>query len=395
MLTADWLLWLAAGTAVFWVADGLYLVRGMRSVAALEDVEPAPESVCPPATVCVPARNEAADLEEAVRSMLALDYPALEVIVVDDRSTDGTGRILDRMAREREPRSTLQVIHVEELPDGWLGKNHALQRAAEAASGELLLFTDADVRMSPDLLRRAVSRMEREGLDHLTAIPRMEWPSSFLRALGALMSLGISQFTEPWKLRDPSSPRHVGVGAFNLVRAEAYRRAGGHRAIARRPDDDLALAGILKSSGARAEFLSGRELMRVRWYRSLGEMVRGVGRSGISALGYSAGAAAAAAALVLMLHVWPWIGVVLTGGLARWANLVAVGAMAALFLDASRVTGARPTEALWWPAANLVVVWILVRAAVLVRLRGGIEWRGTFYSLEELKEETTATGGLE
>lgn len=384
MLTAGWLAWLAGAAAAFWILDGLYLARGMRSVASLEGVEPAPDRACPPASVCVPARNEAADVEEAVRSMLALDYPALEVVVVDDRSTDETGDILDRMAGE-PGRSGLEVIHVEELPDGWVGKNHALHRAAEVATGELLLFTDADVRMSPDLLRRAVSRMRQEGLDHLTAIPRMEWPGSFMRALGALMSLGISQFTEPWKLGDPSSPKHVGVGAFNLVRVDAYRRAGGHEAIPRRPDDDLALAGILKASGVRAEFLSGRELMRVRWYRRLGEMVRGVGRSGIAALDYSAAKALASAALVLVLHVWPWLGMALTAGAARWANLLAVAAMAALFVDAARVTGARPVEALWWPAANLVVAWIMVRAAVLVRLRGGIEWRGTFYPLEELR----------
>ncbi len=385
MLTAEWLAWLAGATAAFWILDGLYLARGMRAVASLADVTPAPDAACPPTSICVPARNEAADVEEAVRSMLALDYPALEVVVVDDRSTDETGEILDRMAGE-PGRSGLEVIHVDELPDGWVGKNHALHRAAGAARGELLLFTDADVRMSPDLLRRAAGRMREEGLDHLTAIPRMEWPDSFMRALGALMSLGIAQFTEPWKLGDPSSRKHVGVGAFNLVRVDAYREAGGHEAIPRRPDDDLALAGILKDSGARAEFLSGRELMRVRWYRSLGEMVRGVGRSGIAALGYSTVAALASAALVVVLHVWPWIGVALTAGVARWANLLAVTAMAALFVDAARVTGARPLEALWWPVANVVVVWIMVRAAVLLRLRGGIEWRGTFYPLEELRK---------
>jgi cellulose synthase/poly-beta-1,6-N-acetylglucosamine synthase-like glycosyltransferase len=284
VLEADPLLWLAVATAAFWILDGLYLARGMRSIASLGEVEPAPDGACPPASICVPARNEAADVEEAVRSMLALDYPALEVIVVDDRSTDETGDILDRMAGERG-RSRLAVIHVEELPAGWVGKNHALHRAAEAATGELLLFTDADVRMSPDLLRRAANRMRQEGLDHLTAIPRMEWPGSFMRALGALMSLGISQFTEPWKLGDPSSPKHVGVGAFNLVRVDAYREAGGHGAIPRRPDDDLALAGILKESGARAEFLSGRGFIRVRWYRSVGELMRGVGRSERAALG--------------------------------------------------------------------------------------------------------------
>ena len=371
-----------------WIAGGLYLGRGIRSIGFLGDIAPLDDGDTPTVSVCIPARNEERDVERGVRSALAQEYPDFEVVVVDDRSTDGTGEILDRL--EGGNPETLRVIRVEELPDGWIGKNHALHRAARAARGELILFVDADVSMAPDALARAVARLERGGYDQLTAVPERIWPHGFLRTVGALFWLGMVFYTTPWKLEKTGPGRAVGIGAFYLVRHEAYRRAGGHRAVARRPDDDMALARRLKAAGARSHFLYARELVRVPWYRSVRRFVGGVSRASFATMGYSVVRSLAVGAGTLLLCVWPWVAVFITSGPARWAYGVAVAVMALLFLLTRRQSGARPVDVVWWPAGGLLLAYVAVYSAVLILVQGGIVWRGTFYPLDMLRQGSGA-----
>ncbi|HEX2187521.1 MAG TPA: glycosyltransferase family A protein, partial [Longimicrobiaceae bacterium] len=201
-----WLaLFAAAAMAVLFV-NGL---RGARSLRRLHEVPPVPGAEAPPLSVVIAARDEARNIEPALASVLAQRYGPLEVVVVDDRSEDATGAILDRMAAA-DPR--LRVEHVSELPRGWLGKNHALHVGAAGARGEYLLFTDADVVMEPDALARAVGYVRAHGIDHLAAGPRVEMPSLALRVFVVLFTLFFSIAFRPWKVRDPRSPAHIGVG---------------------------------------------------------------------------------------------------------------------------------------------------------------------------------------
>lgn len=383
MVELGWLTWLAAACACLWSLTLAYLVWGIGRVDWLRDLAPAADGECPPVTVCVAARDEAADVEVAVRSFLSLDYPDLEVVAVDDRSSDGTGRILRELAAGNEPMTALRI---EELPDGWLGKNHAIHRAASRAGGDLLLFTDADVVLEPGALRRAVGRMERRGLDHLTAAAEQAWPTSLLRATGALLQAVLLQRIRPWRVGGDDAGTHAGVGVFNLVRRDAYREAGGHRAIARQPVDDMALAERLHEIGARSEFLWGQGMIRVRWYGSVEGFVRGIGRSAMADFGYSAATLTAVAGLTVILHTGPWVGVVLLEGPGRWLSAVPVLSAVALYHAIPDATGARPWDALWWPAAGSIMAWTLLRAALLFRWRGGMTWRGTFYPLEQLRD---------
>lgn len=362
----------------------------MSTLGRLRDEEPVPDGEAPRLSICVAARNEAGKLADALRSMAALEYPELEIVAVDDRSEDRTGAILEELADEH-PR--IRTLHVRELPGGWLGKNHALHRAAEEATGELLLFTDADVLFEPDAAARAVGCLRRRDLDHLAVAPDLEMPGPLLQAFAGTFSVYFTQFAEPWKARDPESPRHVGVGAFNLVRAAAYRAAGGHEAIRHRPDDDMRLARILKQHGARADVLYGTGRVRVPWYDTLPEAVAGLSRSAWAGFEYSAAAAAAWALVTLALGVWPWFGVLVGSGAARWLNLAAVALSGGLFVGASLHSESnRPWLVVLWPVTALVFVWILVRGTVGTALRGGIEWRGTFYPLEELRGEAPEPG---
>jgi glycosyltransferase involved in cell wall biosynthesis len=374
------LLLLAALTTLGLTAAYVDFRTGHRRLRFLNDVMPAPAG--PPLSIVAAARNEAHGIETAITSLLGLDYPRLEIIIVDDRSTDETGAILERLAR-RHPR--LKTARISELPEGWLGKNHALYLGAAEASGELLLFTDADVVFEPSTLRRAVALMEEEELDHLSAIPDVKVPGLALNAFVAAFGVFFSLYARPWKARDPRSRHHVGIGAFNLIRATAYRAIGTHRAIAMRPDDDLKLGKLVKKHGLRQDVAYGRGLISVEWYASLGEMVDGLMKNAFAGVNYSLWAAAAAGAGLLVMHVWPFLALFITYGVTRVLNGVSVMLIVLLFRISARYIGSRPGYVLAFPAAALLFAYVIWRSAFLAVVRGSVTWRGTAYPLAQMR----------
>ncbi|MGH8274132.1 MAG: glycosyltransferase [Gammaproteobacteria bacterium] len=161
------MIWFTAAILLAWLIAGAELMYGALHTKHLERYVPAGDDADLPAiTIVVPARNEAKTLEPAMRSLLALDYPRLTIVAVDDRSKDGTGELLERFI---DPR--LQIVHVHDLPQGWLGKNYALDQGTRQSDSEWLLFTDADIHFAPDTLRRAVTAVKETGVDHLTVLP--------------------------------------------------------------------------------------------------------------------------------------------------------------------------------------------------------------------------------
>ena len=375
------LLVLALGTLLGHLATAARIVRGNRSIRFLKDLPPLAGSL-PRVSIIIPARNEERNLEEALRSVLALDYGNLEIDVVDDRSTDRTGEILDRMAAA-DPR--LRVVHVRELPAGWLGKNHALWLGAEKATGEFLLFTDADVVMEPSTLRRAVGAMTADGLDHLTASPTIDRPSALFEMFIGAFSLFFALFTKPWAVKDPKSSAHVGIGAFNLVRASAYRAAGGHRAIAMRPDDDLKLGKLLKKNGFRPEFVFGQGLIRVEWYASVRDLIQGLMKNAFSGVDYRVSVVVLSTVFQLTFLVWPFLAVFLVPGPARWLNLASALLLVGLCWLNAPLAGVRRWHGVGFPLATLLFLYIVWRATILTLWNRGIVWRGTRYPLSELK----------
>jgi cellulose synthase/poly-beta-1,6-N-acetylglucosamine synthase-like glycosyltransferase len=378
---AAFLLLLAAATLAAHLATAFEILRGNRSIRFLRDLPPL-ASPLPRVSIVIPARNEERNLEEALRSVLALDYDNLEIEVVEDRSTDRTGEILERMAAA-EPR--LRVVRVRELPPGWLGKNHALWLGAGKATGELLLFTDADVVMEPSILRRAVGAMVADGLDHLTASPEIDRPSALFEMFIGAFALFFALFTRPWKVKDPKSPHHVGIGAFNLVRASAYRAVGGHRTIAMRPDDDLKLGKILKTGGFRQEFAFGQGMLRVEWYASVRELIQGLMKNAFSGVDYRVSVVVRATVIQLALLVWPFLAIFVTHGATRWLNLASVLVLVALCWINAPLAGVRRWHGVGFPVATLLFLYIVWRATVLTLWNDGIDWRGTHYPLAELK----------
>jgi chlorobactene glucosyltransferase len=224
------------------------------------------------ASVVVPARNEERDVEASVRSYLAQDYPDLEVVVVDDRSTDATPAILERLAGE-DPR--LRVVSGVDPPAGWLGKPHALAEGSAASRGELLLFADADVRYAPETLSRAAAHLEGRGLDFLCLLPRIEMRGFWENVL--LPYLYVALFQSPAFAANWRRPRWVAVGggAGNLVRRAAYEKVGGHAALRDSVIDDVRLGFTVKAAGFRFGLVRAEDGVAVRMYRGFREVFDG------------------------------------------------------------------------------------------------------------------------
>jgi glycosyltransferase involved in cell wall biosynthesis len=353
---------------------------GQRRLRALKDVTPA--RACPPLSVITAARNEARRIEVALTSLLRLDYPALEIIVVNDRSTDETGAILERLARQD---SRLTIKHVSELPEGWLGKNHALYLGAAEASGTLLLFTDADVVFEPSTLRRAAALMEQDTLDHLAAVPDVRVPGIALNSFVAAFGIFFSLYARPWKARDPHSRFHIGIGAFNLIRADVYHAIGTHRAIAMRPDDDMKLGKLVKKRGFRQDAVYGRDLITVEWYASIGELVDGLMKNAFAGVNYSLLAVTGSTAALFLTDVWPFLALVATHGVTRTLNGVSVALIVLIFWTGAHHGGPRLRYVLAFPAAALLFAYIMWRSALIAVIRGSVTWRGTAYPLAQMR----------
>lgn len=359
------------------------LFAGMRRVARLEGVPPLTESRLPVVTIIIPARNEERNLEEALLSVLSLDYPDYEVIVLDDRSTDHTSGILARLASRHE---RLRSIRIDKLPAGWLGKNYALWLGAEHASGEYLVFTDADVVMAPDVLRRAMAIARQKELSHLTVAPQVRSSGIVLNAFIVTFSLFFWLSTKPWRASDPKSRHHIGLGAFNLVSRRAYREAGTHEKIRLRPDDDLKLGKIIKGAGFRQDVAFGSESLQVEWYASLGELVRGLEKNVFAGVEYSVTAVILSTLALFAFFLWPYVALFCTSGAVLVVNIGSVVILSALYFDQARLQGRAFGYVILSPVCVGLLLFIVWRSTLLTLWSGGIRWRDTFYSLEELRQ---------
>lgn len=371
----------AALILLFWLLLAQEVMRGNRRLKRLATLSTPSPAVWPRVSVVLAARNEAATIGAAVPTILALDYPDLEIIAVNDRSEDDTGAQLDRLAAAN-PR--LQVEHVRALPDGWIGKNHALHLGAARATGDWILFTDADIHFQPEVLQRAVAHARAQSLDHLAAVPQLSEHGHWLGICVNAFSVAFTVGLRPWRIPDPRSAAHGGVGAFNLVRASTYRKMGGHEPLRLRPDDDIKLGKLMKGGGF-SEFVLGAGAISVSWYATMGEMIRGLTKNAYAGADYRFWVPPLGAFAVLLLCLWPVVALFVTTGPAWWSYAGAIAFMLAVGCDQPRFAGGRWWHGLFLPLGMAVFSYILLRSMVVTHWTGGVTWRGTFYRLRELK----------
>jgi glycosyltransferase involved in cell wall biosynthesis len=361
---------------------GVEIARGNRATTHLKDVPRFSGDSVPRVSVIIPARNEEKMIRQALQSVLRSDYPNLEFIVINDRSDDQTGAILAKMAAED---TRLQVLNITALPEGWLGKNYALCEGAERASGELLLFSDADVIIEPSTLGRAVGYLKTNRLQHLAAMPTVHLPSLLSRLFCSAFGVFFSGYLRPWKAKDPGSGSFIGIGAFNLITADAYKLSGTHRMIAMRPDDDIKLGKLVKKAGYRQEMVFGMGLLNVEWYSSLRELIAGLMKNAFAGLEYSVLMSISAGIAVLLLNVWPFTAILVVRGLALVLNVLAVIVILLFISDANHFYGLPRRYALAHPLSAILFVYIIWKSLVLTLWTRGITWRGTHYPLKLLK----------
>ncbi len=375
------------GTAalfVAWTLSALRHQRGARRLPPLEALAAPAGSDGWPATgvrcsVIVAARDEEARLEATVRHLLAQRHVVLEVIVVDDRSTDATGEILRRLASED---ARVRAIRVEHLPDGWLGKCHACHVGASAATGDWLLFTDADCWLRPDVMARALGVAARDAADHITLTPGVAaetlgaqaWHLAFLGSLGNWVS-GVN--------RDRPGA-HLGIGAFNLVRGSAYRACGGYEALRLTIVDDIKLGLLLHRAGARTRAFLGGSDVECHWGTTVPGMMKVMEKNYVAAVDFKVGPVVAGASVVMLiagiclLGLWTGTAAGIAAGLAPWA-LTLPAAVFARRLEWS------PASAALTPLFYPVLFLAAVNSAVVTLRQGGVRWRETFYSLDTLR----------
>lgn len=376
------LVWLAAVTLGLWIVLGAWWAVGVSRMHRLDRfLAPEPDA-WPAVAIVVPARNEEDTIEPAMRSLLELQYPDLDVVAIDDRSTDATGAILDRLSAEV---SCLRVVHVHELPPGWMGKAHALQAGADATHAPWLLFTDADVHFRPDTLRKAMAFALARRRDHLAALPRFVARGPFVGAFMAAFALLFGMYTRMWKATDPSSDAAIGIGAFGLVRREAYERIGGHRAVRMRPDDDLALGQALKGSGASQEAVFAGRHVSVAWYPDVLSAIRGMRKNAFAGFRFSLLLASATVFALLVTHVLPFLAVAWSGGATRALYLAVIVTIALVYVWNARFIDHSPAYFVLHPVGVLCLCAAVVGSVAYVLRRGGIEWRGTHYPVDSMR----------
>ncbi len=374
---------IAGAVLLLTVLVALEISSGHRRIRSLSTIVPEVDALLPKVSIIVAARNEQRSIREALQSLLNLSYPDYELIVVNDRSEDDTQAILEQLSAG-QPR--VKLLQVHQLPPGWLGKNHALWVGSRDASGELLLFTDADIIMEPTVLKRSVTLFEQNRLDHLAVTPALLMPTAFLGMFGLAFAVIFSLFVRPWKARDPRSRFHIGIGAFNLVRSQAYRNIGGHVPIRLRPDDDLKLGKLLKKNGYRQDVVYGPDYLAVEWYASTSELIRGLEKNAFSGADYSVPLVLTAAFFQLLCSVWPFVALLVTSGAIQMVYLAAVMILLLMLADSARFHRLPVWYVLGYPLVSVLFVYIMLRTMVLNIIQGGIYWRGTFYPLHELRK---------
>jgi glycosyltransferase involved in cell wall biosynthesis len=363
------------------VLIALNVVFSERYVPRLS-ARPYSEREWPTVTIVVCARNEQDSIQQAVTTLLNQDYPAYELVVVNDRSTDNTQRILEQI-QASQPR--LVVLPVTELPQGWLGKCNAMQAGARSTLSDWILFTDADVSMKSDTLKRTLDYAVSEKADHLSLVPECIMPSALLHAFVSTFSVFFKLLVKPAQIANPRSKAHCGIGAFNLVRSSVYRELGGHDRIRMRPDDDLKLGKLIKSNGYRQRFASGIGLISVPWYPSVAALVRGLEKNSFAGMDYSWAKLILSNVALPMLFVLPFVALFFVAGFAWWLMLATCICVLGMAIQNARSLGYPWPYGLFFPLGVVMFLYIVDRAVVLTYWRGGIYWRDHFYSIQDLK----------
>lgn len=362
----------------------IYVAIGVLKVPRLNSFHSSKEGRQPPlVSIIVPACNEEETIKEGLESLLNLQYPNIEIVLVNDRSSDKTGEIM----KEIEFNHThVHYIEIKDLPDGWLGKVHSAWEGSKKASGEWLLFTDADITYHPKALNYVMNLLNTKQCDHLTIAPKIIAKSLWLKAIMLMLKLNLFIFLRPQFMHRKSSSAGMGIGAFNILKKEVYQEIGGHEAIRLCVDDDVMLGKLVKKKGYIPYFALGQEFIAVEWYKSLPEMFRGLSKNALPPFLYSLTLMILSFVGTAIIYLSPYMGVFLYEGMYRLIAGISLFIILGFFMMNDHFSKESVVLAIIFPVVYILFVYLLFYGGMRVKLLGGVQWRDTFYSINLLKK---------
>ncbi|HOW73976.1 MAG TPA: glycosyltransferase [Phycisphaerae bacterium] len=385
---------LLVGVACVWASRHLTISRARRDFPPLTEDYPADGNAAMPfLSVLIAAKDEEANIETAVRTMLDQDYPQFELIVINDRSTDRTAEILESLKAEQAD-GRLKVIHIKELRDGWFGKNNAMQTGMQVARGQWLCFGDADCRQtSRKTLAAAVRFAQANSIDLLSVLPELETHGLWERIIQPVCGAVMVFWFQPGRVNDPRRSEAYANGAFMLMTRRCYDTIGGHEAVRTEVNEDMHMARLTKERSLRLYVIQGGGLYRVRMYTGLRQIWRGWSRIFYGCFGTFRKLLVTMRMLTIMnvfpyaslliaacvLLMWGWAG---AGG--GWRAVGCAAALAVIVQQTTIVRFYRISRANPWYAPTFIIgavmcIGMLISAMRRLQGRGTTTWRGTTY----------------
>jgi glycosyltransferase involved in cell wall biosynthesis len=386
--------------ALGWLRQAVSVLRGMPRLPDLTRIDTAALPALPAGdgshlTVVVPACNEEESIQAALRSLLASTGLRLQIVAVDDRSTDQTGVLMDQVAAEAAACAgphRLHVIHNRDVPAGWLGKPNALQLGAQQATAPWLQFTDADLIFEPSALELALRQAIAEQADHLTLVPSLICESIGEAAMQAAVQALVQWTVRLWKVAEPGTRDFFGVGGFNLVRTRVFTDLGGFADLRMEVVEDINFGRMVKRAGYRSCVVVGPGLARIRWIHGASGIIPNVEKNGFAALRYRLGLSLATCLGVAVQVVLP-LAAIVAGGWALPAGLLTYAGIALAFHANRRLNGVSPFAAVLFAPCAAIAGYGFLRSVVLTLARNGVTWRGTHYPLSDLRRQVARSSG--
>ena len=360
------------------------VVRSIFSLSELGKLEITEPVSWPTLNIVIAACNEAETIEAAIKSLLVQDYPDLKIILVNDRSIDNTGEIIERLAEDKR----IVAVHVKELPENWLGKVHAQSVALKEVDTGWILFTDADIHFKAGALKKAVAYALEKKVDHLALMPDVVasgyWLDVIIRTFGLLFLYS----TRVHELDKTDTQAVIGVGAFNLVNKTMLDKSKGIKWLRMEVADDVGMGLLIKRAGGKSAFAMAQECLSVDWYPSIAAMFAGLEKNL-----FGGGAHYQLSRLLVMVSLmWLFVFapfITLLCDSPAWLSVFASVTLLwlpVMMVIGKRTTGAPLSSGLFIPLGQLIISLMFLRSGIMCILRGGIVWRGTFYRIAKLKK---------
>jgi glycosyltransferase involved in cell wall biosynthesis len=337
----------------------------------------------PSISIVVTGRNEEKDIDDAIRSMAKTNYPNLTIIAVNDRSTDRTGAILNQIACDHK---NVRPVHIDTLPQNWLGKTHALHQGLSMVDSEWILFTDADIKFANEVLQKAIFICKSTRIDHLTTYPEILYGSvlekGFVSAFGLLFALD----RPTWRVENLKSKTHIGIGAFNLISKKAMTDICGFEHLKMSVDDDIKLGELLKTYGYRTKIAFGVNHISLRWQADLKAYIKGFEKNAFASMDFNLAMGAFALFGIFITTILPTLTLLFFPLIDK---IIAAGILAVLAFilhEAKRNTKIEEVYVFLLPMSGILLAISITNSIYATLKSGGIAWRDTFYPISQLKK---------